>query len=56
LEKAFDIVLWKELFKTLEEIGIDEKQTVNIQYIQRDISYIKVSDKSATAKIGKRVK
>ncbi|KAL4149828.1 hypothetical protein QTP88_003684 [Uroleucon formosanum] len=57
LEKAFDTVPWKELFKTLEEIDIDYRDRQLIYNIYKEqLAIIKVSDKSATAKIGKGVK
>lgn len=57
LEKAFDIVPWKEPFKTLKEIGIDYRDRQVIYNLYKEKSaIIKVSDKSATAKIGKGVK
>lgn len=57
LEKAFDIVTWKESFKTLKEIGIDYRDRQVIYNLYKEKSaIIKVSDKSATAKIGKGVK
>lgn len=57
LIKAFDTVSWKGLFKTLEDIGIDYKDRRIIYNIHEEQSaIIKVSDKSATAKIGKGIK
>jgi hypothetical protein len=57
LEKAFDTVPCKELFRTLEEIGIDYRDGRLIYNIYKEQSaIIKVSDKFATAKIGKGVK
>lgn len=53
LEKAFDIVPWKVLFKTLDEIEIDFRDRRLIYNIYKEQSaIIKVVDKSATAKIG----
>lgn len=52
LEKAFNTVSWKELFKTLEKIGIDYRDIWIIHNIYKEHSgIIQVSDKSATAKI-----
>lgn len=52
LEKAFDTLPWKELFTTLEEIGIDyrDKRVVYNIYIEKP-AIIQVFDKSAAAKI-----
>jgi len=56
LEKAFDTVPWKELFKTLEEIGIDYKDRQLIYNMYKEqLAIKKVSDNSAIAKIGKGV-
>jgi len=50
LEKAFDTVSRKELFKTLEEIGVDfrDRWIINNMYKEQSVT-IQVSDKSATA-------
>jgi hypothetical protein len=57
LKKAFDTIPWNELFKTLEELGIDYRDRQLIYNIYKEqLAIIKVSDKSATAKIGKGVK
>jgi len=57
LEKTFDTVPWKELFKTLDEIGVDYRNRLIINNIYKEQSATKhVSDKSATAKNRKKCK